>query len=273
MTTILGVVSGKGGVGTTTVTINLGCALTGFGRDCVVLDGDLYKSNIGLHLGSQNVEKTIHGVLEGKHRIHDSCYVHSSGLKIILGDSSKNVYQMKIKSDNLKESVFSLVGACEVVLIDCGNGFFDNTKHAILSVDKLLIVVESDIVSLMDTLKIIFFAKEKGIEIIGVIVNKHFDDGINLDVKNIEELLMVPVIGTVPFDHDVRKSLSLHHPVCYSHPKADSTVSFKKIAAKLIGEKYEEQLETEERKSMFSYILRQLGVPKETPDVINGNKK
>lgn len=264
MTVILGVVSGKGGTGTTTVTVNLGCALTGFGRDCVVLDADLKKSNVGLQLGSGVVEKTIHSVLEGKHKIQDSAYMHSSGLKIILGDSSKDVYEMKIKSDNLKDTVFNLVGACEVVLIDCGNGLTEYTKHAILSVDKLLIVVEADIVSVMDTLKVVEFAKEKGIDIVGVIINKHYDDGINLDEKNVETLLSVPIIEVIPFDHDVRKSLQLNHPVCYSHPLATSTVSFKRIAARLIGEKYEEHLNNEERQNMFTYVLRQIGISRET---------
>jgi cell division ATPase MinD len=266
MTNIIGVVSGKGGVGTTTVTVNLGCALTGFGRDCLVVDADLYKSNIGLQLGSPVVERTLHDVLAGKHRIHDSAYMHSSGMKLILGNANHEDYEMKIKSDSLKETIFSLVGACEIVLIDCGNGLNEHNKHAIISCDKLLLVVEADIVSVLDTLKVVRYAKEKSIEIIGAIVNKHYDDGINLDIENIKQMLEVEIVGVVPFDHDVRKSLHVRHPVCYSHPQSLSAVSFKKIAASLIGEKYEDQLNKEERTNLVTYMLRQLGFPKEAKD-------
>ena len=263
MTNIIGIVSGKGGVGTTTVTVNLGCALTGFGRDCLVIDGDLHKSNVGLQLGSPVVDKTLHDVLAGKHRIHDSAYMHSSGLKLILGNANHEDYELKIKSDNMKETIFGLVGACEVVLIDCGNGLNDHNKHAIISCDKLLFVVEADIVSVLDTLKVVKYAKEKGIEIMGAIVNKHFDDGINLDIENVKQMLEMEIIGVVPFDHDVRKSLHVRHPVCYSHPQAPASASFKKIAATLIGENYEEQLNKEERTNMFTYALRQLGFPRD----------
>jgi septum site-determining protein MinD len=265
MTSIIGVVSGKGGVGTTTVTINVGCALTSFGRDCVVIDGDLNKSNIGMQLGSPIVEKTFHDVLLGKHRIHDSAYMHSSGLKMIIGDSNAK-YKLKIKSDNFKETVFNLVGATEVVLIDCGNGFSEETRHAIQSVDKLIIVVEADLVAVMDTLKVVEFAKENAIELVGVIINKHYDDGINLSDKNVEQILSVPIIGVVPFDHDVRKSLHLNHPVCYSHPDSHATISFKKIAAKLIGEAYEHELNKEERENIFTYVLRHVGFSREKGD-------
>src|SRR3989338_1359578 len=179
MTNIIGVVSGKGGSGTTTTTINVGCALTSFGRDCVVLDADLRKANIGMFLGSSLPQKTIHGVLEGKYRIHDACYLHSSGLKVILGENSHDPVRLSVKSDNLKESVFNLVGVTEVVLIDCGNELTNETKHAIISVDKLIIVVEADLVSVIEAQKILQYAKEQSVPILGMIINKHHDDGIN----------------------------------------------------------------------------------------------
>ena len=181
---------------------------------------------------------------------------------MILGKSSHDTYKINIKSDNFKDTVFNLVGACEVVLIDCGNGLTKETRHAVLSVDKLLVIVEADLVAVMDTLKVIEYAKENSVEIIGAIINKHHDDAINLSEDNINQILQVPILGVVPFDVDVRKSLHLRHPVCYSHPDAKATVSFKKVAAKLIGEKYEEQLNKEERGSLFKYALKSVGFDK-----------
>lgn len=260
MTDIIGVVSGKGGVGTTTSVVNIGCALTSFGRDCVVVDGDLKKSNVGMQLGSANVEKTLHDVMQGKHRIHDSAYMHSSGMKVIMGKSDHDVFELKIKSDGLRETVFNLVGACEVVLIDCGCGHANYVRDAIRSVDKLVIVVEADLVSILETIKLIQYAKKCSVEIIGAIVNKHYNDGINLELQNIEQMIGIPIIGVVPFDHDVRKSLYLKHPVCYSHPDSNAAVSFKKIAAKLIGQEYEHKLDVEEKHSSFKKALKLFGL-------------
>lgn len=256
----MGIVSGKGGVGTTTTAVNVGCALSSFGRELVVVDCDFKKSNVGMQLGAPTVDKTMHDVVKGKHQIRESAYLHSSGLKVVLGDPTYGSHDIKITSDNLKDSIFSLVGSCELVLVDCGNGLFMETMHSMLSCDKLIFVVEADLVSVTDTLKVIKFAQENSIEILGVIINKHEDDGINMSVSNVSAVLGVPVLGVIPFDKSVRKSIALNHPVCYSHPDSPSSDSFKDVAKKLIGESYAEQLDKEDDKSLFANVLRRIGL-------------
>ena len=83
MTRIIGVVSGKGGVGKTTMVANVGTALAKMGKDVIVLDANLTTPSLGMHLGLPLYPVTIHDVLKGRASIKDAIYVHDSGLKII----------------------------------------------------------------------------------------------------------------------------------------------------------------------------------------------
>jgi len=74
MTKIITLVSGKGGCGKTTTSINLGIALTYFNKDVTVVDADLTTPNIGIHLGVPLVPINLHHVLQNKHSIDEAIY-------------------------------------------------------------------------------------------------------------------------------------------------------------------------------------------------------
>ncbi|HLD41440.1 MAG TPA: P-loop NTPase, partial [archaeon] len=79
MTTVVSIVSGKGGVGKTTTTLNLAAALAERNHYVTAVDGNLTTPNIGLHLGIQLFPTTLHDVLQGKTDITKAVYIHESG--------------------------------------------------------------------------------------------------------------------------------------------------------------------------------------------------
>jgi len=79
MTRLICVSSGKGGVGKTTVTSNIGAALTQFGSDTIVLDANLTNPNLGFHLGIPLYPKTLHDVLKGEAHITEAMYITTQG--------------------------------------------------------------------------------------------------------------------------------------------------------------------------------------------------
>ena len=83
MTKIIVITSGKGGVGKTTTAINLGAAMNYFGKDVLVIDGNLTTPNVGIHLGSPEVPINLNHILSGKADVFEGVYEHESGLKII----------------------------------------------------------------------------------------------------------------------------------------------------------------------------------------------
>lgn len=257
MTKFVVIASGKGGVGKTTTAINLGTALSNFGREVIVLDANLSTPSIGIHLGTPNIPITLQDVLNGKKHINESMYLHPSGLKLIL--SSINLEHFNEEHfDKLKDAINDLQGASEVVIIDAAAGLGKEARSSIGVADEAIIVTTPELPSVTDALKTIHICERLKTKIIGVVVTKYNNDNLDLSLKNIETILEKPIIGVIPLDATIKKSLYLKNPVNYTHPNAKSSIAYKKLAAKLIGDKYIESVE--ESESLYKYVLRRLGL-------------
>ena len=257
MTRFVVITSGKGGVGKTTTAINLGTALTNFGRDVIVLDGNLSTPNVGIHLGAPLVPITLNDVLDGKNEIHEATYIHPSGLKIILS----NIGMDRYKKDHLlklKSIITNLENKSEVVIIDGAAGLGNEAISVMSMANEAIIVTTPDLPSVTDALKACKTAEKNSTKVIGLIVTKVNNDNLELSIPNIEMIIGKPVIGVIPNDNNIRKSLFMKNPVNFTHPTSQSSVAYKKIAAKLIGEKYVESIE--EKESIFKFVLRRLGL-------------
>src|SRR3989344_983882 len=102
MAKIIVITSGKGGVGKTTTSINLGAAINYFGKDVLIIDGNLTTPNIGLHFGSPQVPVNLNHILQKKADAFEAVYEHESGLKIM--PSSLSIKELKkIKPEKLKD--------------------------------------------------------------------------------------------------------------------------------------------------------------------------
>ncbi len=242
MSKFVGIVSGKGGVGKTTTTINLGMVLTNFGKDVVVVDANLKTPNVGLHLGVSKMPITLHDAVRGNVHITEAAYKHICGLRII--PASISFEDSKTKSHkSLSDIMLDLHGKVDVVLLDISAGLNEEVTDAMKACDNLIVVVTPDMPSVTDALKTIKLAEEIGVNVFGVIINKAGDD--ELTAQNIETILEKPIIGTVPYDENVKKSLRFKFPVVYSHPESAASFAYKKLAAKLLGEEYRETLQKE----------------------------
>ncbi|MAH03585.1 hypothetical protein CMI39_02245 [Candidatus Pacearchaeota archaeon] len=93
MKKLIVITSGKGGVGKTTSAVNLGAAVNHFGRDVLVVDGNLTTPNVGIHLGSPEVPVSLNHVLSEKADISEAIYEHESGIKIL--PSSLSIKELK----------------------------------------------------------------------------------------------------------------------------------------------------------------------------------
>ena len=253
----IGVISIKGGVGKTTTVINLGTALSNFGRDVIILDANLSTPNIGIHLGTPSVPITLNDVLEGKKKIRDAAYIHPSGLKVILSSIALERYKEE-HILKLKDAINDLEGASEVVIIDAAAGLGKEAKTAIAVADEAIIVTTPDLPSVTDALKTIKTSEKLGTKIIGIVVTKVNNDNLEMTLRNVETILEKPIIGVIPNDNSIRKSLYLKNPVNYTHPTSGASVAYKKLAAKLIGERYISSIEEEE--PLYKYVLRRLGL-------------
>ena len=258
MTKFIVIANAKGGVGKTTTAINLAHALNQFGRETIVVDANFETPNVNLMLGSSSTSYTLIDALDGSKKISDVVYQHTSGLKII--PSTISLEKLKTANyDNLADTLIGLHNKVEVVIIDSGSGLDEKLISTLKIADHVILVTNPEIHAVTDALKTVKLIHENGIHILGVVINKDTPDKFKLTPHNIEAILEKPILGIIPDDPAVKRSIHYKHPVTYSHPNSSAAVAFKKIAAKLIGEKYEANLEIKEKESSFNKVLKKLG--------------
>jgi len=240
------ITSGKGGTGKTTVALNLAAALAHFGREIILIDSNFHSPHVGLQLGYTNFQVNLHHALKGEKHIKEAMYRHQSGIKIIPSSIALDHLQYA-DIEKLGKLLPELDKEAEVVLLDSSTGLHAHTNMLIKFAHDLLVITTPEITSVADALKTIKLARKTNINILGVVVNKITNDGLDMTVESIQSILEVPVIGVIPEHGHVKESVRLKQPVVYSHPTSPVTDSFKMLAAQLIGEKYEmPQLEKDE---------------------------
>ncbi len=250
MSKLITITSGKGGVGKTTTSINLATALNSFGKDAIIVDANLTTPNVGLHLGAPIVPISLNHVLLGKAKIEDAIYEHESGTKIIPSSLSVNELR-RINHKRLKEVGKKLRKMADIVIFDSAAGLGEEAITAMESADELIIVTNPEIPAVTDALKTSKLIEQLGKQIRGVIVTRvNPRSKTQMPLKNISEMLELPILGVVPEDERVQQSLVMKDALVHTFPKSRPALAYKRIAAKLEG------IEYNERPSFFDKLLR-----------------
>jgi len=258
MTRVITILSGKGGVGKTVSAINLGAALAKFNKDVVVVDTNLTTPNVGLYLGVPLLPITLHDVLKGKNHITEAVYLHKSGVKIVPASISLSALR-KLNPDRLSYSITGLIGLTDYVILDSAAGLGREALSALEIADDVIVVTNPELAAVTDALKTIKLAEEFDKNVLGVILTRTNPKHMDLPLREIEAMLEKPIIGIIPEDKAVNYSLSKKEPVVHLYPKSASATSYKKLAANLIGHKYEEESPKEEKNFTY-YLLRFFGL-------------
>ena len=255
MKKVLVITSGKGGVGKTTTAINLGAAINHFGKDVLVIDGNLSTPNIGIHLNSPEVPINLNHVLLNKAEPAEAIYEHESGLKIL--PSSLSIKELKkIKPGRLKYFKKNFTDIADYVIVDSAAGLGHEVEAVIDLADELIIITNPEMPAIADALKAIKLAGQRNKPILGVIVTRVKKNQIEMQPETVKEMLEVPILGMVPEDVDMQRALNLKDAVVHTHPKSKSARAYKEIAAQLINEIYDSD---KDRDKIFIRFLKKLG--------------
>ena len=215
------VTSGKGGVGKTTTTANLGTALAALGKNVVVVDGDTGLRNLDVLMGLEN--RIVYK------RYPNLCLLPTA--------------QTKDKDDIRAQDMFDLVNKLkeefDYVLIDSPAGIEQGFENSVVGADKAVVVVNPEITSVRDADRVIGKLDAKGLEDHTVIVNRLNYEmtkrGDMLDVSDIIETLSVKLLGVVPDDRSITVSTNKGEPIVLDE-KALSGQAFRNIAKRITGE-------------------------------------
>lgn len=234
----VGIISGKGGVGKTTVTANLACCLTALGYDTTVIDMNLTTPHLGIQLGVSLPPKTLHDVLKGEADIFAAIYPHPLGFKFIPGSISIDDL-LSVDTAKLPEIVSKLSNYSDFLLLDSAPGL---GKEAILSLqaaEDVLIITTPELPSVVDALKSKEMAQRLGKKVIGVVVNRVKRRSSELKRYEIESMLGQPVIAEIPEDENISKSIAFKLPLVEFSPKSAAATEITKIAYFLTGRSFQ----------------------------------
>lgn len=236
---VYAIASGKGGTGKTTTTLNLGVSLAMLGKKTIIVDADLGMANLGLLVGLEKNKTTLHEVLSGEAEIKDAVYNGPSGLRVVPSGLSLNGFQ-KSDPDKLKQVIPVLADGMDYVLIDAPGGISKESIIPLAVADRVLLVVNPELSSIADALKTKKMAELLGKGVEGIILNRAELEKTEISCNKIQELLGVQVLETIPEDANVRRSAAFKIPVVMKTPSSPASIAFKKLAAKIAGEKFTE---------------------------------
>jgi len=234
MAKIYAVISGKGGVGKTTTTINLGTSLRKLGEDVTIIDGNITTPNIGIHLGAPIVPTSLNHVLNNQAKLEDAIYEHESGTKIIPASLSLKETE-KINYKRFPEIAKRLKKLTNHILIDCAAGLGEEARAGILSADEIIIVTNPEMSAVTDALKTIKLAEEMSKPIRGIIITRFRGSRTEMTLANIKDMLENPIIGIISEDESIKESQVLKNAVVYTHPKSRSARQYVDSARRILG--------------------------------------
>lgn len=230
-----GILSLKGGVGKTSVVTSLGSAISDFNKRVLLVDANFSAPNLGIHLNIVDPEITLHHVLNGVAHTKEAIY-NVGNVDVI---PSSLFTKTIINPLKLRDKLNHVKKMYDFIIIDSSPAMNDETLSAMLASDETIIVTTPDIPTLSMTIKAIRTAKQRGIKIDGLILNKVHNKDFELSLDDIEKTAEVPILAVIPHDINVLRALSEFTPYTDYKPKSDGSDEFRRLAATLIGERYE----------------------------------
>jgi len=249
------ITSGKGGVGKTTTSINLGAAMNYFGKDVLIIDGNLSTPNIGIHLNSPEVPVNLNHVLAKKSDPEEAVYEHHSGIKIL--PSSLSIKELRKKTPKkIKDFKKDFEKISDFVIVDSAAGLGEEAISVIEMADDIIIVTNPELPAITDALKTIKLAEQMKKNVLGVIMTRVKRNKIEMKPETVKEMLEIPVLGMVPEDLDVQKSINLKDAVVNIFPKSKPARAYKEIAARILELDYDSN---KDRENLLKRISKAFG--------------
>jgi len=239
MAKVYAIISGKGGVGKTTTTINLGSSLNSLGEDVVIIDGNLTTPNVGIHLGAPIVPVTLNHVLNGQAKLEDAIYEHESGTKIIPASLSLKETE-RVDYRKIIDIIRKLKKMTNHVLIDSAAGLGEEARSVMLACDEVIIVTNPEMAAVTDALKTIKLAEEMNKPVKGVIITRYRGVGTEMPISNIRDMLETSILGIIPEDESVKISQVLKNAVIHTHPRSKAARNYIETSKRFLGEDYKE---------------------------------
>lgn len=240
---VIVITSGKGGVGKTTSTANLGAALALTGKRVALVDTDLGLRNLDVVMGLENrIVYDLVDVVEGKCKLRQALIKDKRYPELYLLPAAQTRDKSAVTEEQMIELTNALKQEFDYILIDCPAGIEQGFKNAVVGANRAIVVTTAEISAIRDADRIIALVEVAGIKNPELIVNRLRPEmvkkGEMMDVEDIVDLLAIDLIGVVPDDEYIIMHTNKGEPVI-SNKKAPAGRAYIEISRRILGENIE----------------------------------
>lgn len=240
MSEVIVVTSGKGGVGKTTTTANLGVGLAMQGKKVVLIDTDTGLRNLDLLLGlERRIVYTLVDVVNGAVSYEQALVRHKKYENLFLLPTSQVADKSAITPEQMAGLIQQMRSSFDYILIDCPAGIEQGFQTAIIGADWAIVVTMPEISAVRDADKIIGKLQADQKTKIKLVVNRirpqMVKEGTMLDMTSIDDILSIECIGQVPDDEKVVDSANRGTPVVEMND-SQAGQAYRNVVRRVCGE-------------------------------------
>ncbi len=238
---VIVIVSGKGGVGKTTSTANIGTALALQGKRVCLLDMDIGLRNLDVVLGLENrIIYDIVDVVEGRAKLHQAIIKDKRFDDLLyLLPAAQNADKNSLNEAQMIELVSELKKDYDYVLIDCPAGIEQGFRNSVAAADEAILITTPEISAIRDADRIIGLIEQMDMDgprlVINRIRKKMMQNGEIMDVDEITRHLSIELLGIILEDDNVVRSSNKGNPVVLD-PDLTASKGYRNIARRILGE-------------------------------------
>lgn len=241
MSRIIVITSGKGGVGKSTVTANLGTVLAQRGHKVAVVDADFGLRNLDLLLGLENrVVYTAIEVIAGDCRLEQALVKDKRQPGLVLLPAAQTRNKEAIAPEQMKQIIGELSKTQDYILIDCPAGIELGFRNAIVAANEAIIVTTPEVTAVRDADRVIGLLEANGVKTIRLLINRLKPQMIQandmMSVEDVLEILAIPPIGIMPDDERIIVASNRGEPLVLDDKASLPGIAFNNIARRLEGE-------------------------------------
>lgn len=256
---VIVVTSGKGGVGKTTATANVGAGLAGLGKKTVLIDTDIGLRNLDIIMGLENcIVYNLVDVAEGRCTLKQALIKDKKYPDLSLLPSAQTLDKTAVSPEQMRKLTNELKEEFDYVLLDCPAGIGQGFENAAAGANRAIVVATPDVSAIRDADRIIRLLEGRGIKNAELIVNRLrmnlVKQGDMMSVEEVCEILAIPLLGVVPDDERIVVSANRGEPVVGTDCPAGQ--AYANICRRILGESVE--LLNLDRKRTFLEKIRGL---------------
>ena len=236
---VIVITSGKGGVGKTTTTANVGTGLAMLGKKVVLIDTDIGLRNLDVVMGLENrIVYNLVDVVENNCRIKQALIKDKRYPNLYLLPSAQTKDKTAVTPEQMKKLADDLKEEFDYILLDCPAGIEQGFKNAIAGANRAVVVTTPEVSAIRDADRIIGLLQANQMPKIELIINRLRMDMIQkgemMSVEDVSEILAVDLLGAVPDDEAVVIATNQGEPLCGKQSLAGQ--AFWNICRRICGE-------------------------------------